>query len=83
MTFILIQSKINYVCLFKDVHSLFVYWRIKMFEKNKEKMKEKMIYLMNHEEKRNEMGNDAIRAIRKFDNKEICQKFFDFITKKC
>lgn len=48
-----------------------------------EKMKEKMIYLMNHEEKRNEMGNDAIRAIRKFDNKEICQKFFDFITKKC
>ena len=54
-----------------------------MFEKNKEKMKEKMIYLMNHEEKRNEMGNDAIRAIRKFDNKEICQKFFDFITKKC
>ena len=42
MTFILIQSKINYVCLFKDVHSLFVYWRMKMFEKNKEKMKEKM-----------------------------------------
>lgn len=42
MTFILIQSKINYVCLFKDIHSLFVYWRMKMFEKNKEKMKEKM-----------------------------------------
>lgn len=46
-----------------------------------EAMKEKLIYLMKHENERNRMGKYAKESIRNFDKGVVCQKFYDFITK--
>lgn len=46
-----------------------------------EMMKEKIVYLMEHEEERLRMGEYARNSIKMFDKDIICQKFFDFITK--
>lgn len=46
-----------------------------------QQMKEKLLYLMHDEEARKEMGTYAKRSIKKFDKEEICQRFFEFITK--
>lgn len=44
-------------------------------------MKEKLVYLMEHEEERLKIGENARRSMTRFDKNEICQKIYDFITK--
>ena len=48
-----------------------------------ELMKFRLQELMNNEQLRIDMGKNAQKSIQKFDKDAICQKFFEFITKKC
>lgn len=47
-----------------------------------EMMKKRLLFLMENEEERIEMGNYAKESIKKFSSPIICQMFFDFITKQ-
>lgn len=51
---------------------------IPLFDKNK--FKDKLSIIINSEEKRTEMGNNAQKSIKRFSKEHICSKFFDFIT---
>ena len=42
----------------------------------------KLISLMCDEEKLNDMGVNSTKIIKKFSRENICQKFYDFITKR-
>lgn len=44
-------------------------------------MKEKIIYLIEHEDMRKKMGRYAKESIVRYGNERICDMFFDFITK--
>lgn len=44
-------------------------------------MKDKIIYLIEHEDMRNKMGEYAKKSIVRYDNDRVCDMFFDFITK--
>lgn len=46
-----------------------------------ETMKEKIVYLMEHEEERLRMDEYARRSIKKFDKDAICQRIYEFITR--
>ena len=48
-----------------------------------EAMKARLIELMRNEPLREKMGNYAQQSIKKFDKDEICQRFYEFITKDC
>ncbi len=43
-------------------------------------MKERIVFLMEHEEERKRMGGNAKQSIRRFDKDEVCQRIYEFIT---
>lgn len=43
-------------------------------------MKERIVFLMEHEEERKRMGGNAKQSIRRFDKAEVCQRIYEFIT---
>ena len=45
-------------------------------------MKERIVFLMEHEEERKRMGGNAKQSIRRFDKDEVCQRIYEFITTK-
>lgn len=48
-----------------------------------EAMKARLVELMCNESLREKMGKYAQQSIKKFDKEEICQRFYEFITKDC
>ncbi len=44
-----------------------------------EQMKERLLYLMEHDDERKVMGDYAKESIKKFSREKICQKFYDVI----
>lgn len=45
-----------------------------------EMMKERIAFLVEHEEERKRMGENAKQSIKKFDKDEVCQRIYEFIT---